>query len=97
MEGNDESLYCHGNLIIPLFMRGMIRLPWQYKLSSFPSTVLTPPISSTSCSMESSISLFSSRFVETECSYQFDLTVYPRSVMSDKRMLSAVLYVVSCI
>ena len=23
-------------------MRGMIRLPWQYKLSSFPSTVLTP-------------------------------------------------------
>ena len=54
-------------------------------------------ISSTSCSMESSISLFSSRFVETECSYQFDLTVYPRSVMSDKRMLSAVLYVVSCI
>ena len=26
-------------------MRGMIRLPWQYKLSSFPSTVLTPLIS----------------------------------------------------
>ena len=47
--------------------------------------------------LESSISLFSSRFVETEFSYQFDLTVYPRSVMSDKRMLSAVLYVVSCI
>ena len=43
--------------------------------------------------LESSISLFSSRFVETECSYQFDLTVHHRSVMSDKRMLSAVSHV----
>ena len=24
VEGDDESLYCHGNLIITLFMRGMI-------------------------------------------------------------------------
>ena len=24
MEGNDESLYCHGNLIIPLIKRGMM-------------------------------------------------------------------------
>ena len=24
VEGNDESLYCHGNLIIPLIKRGMM-------------------------------------------------------------------------
>ena len=24
MEGNDESLYCHDNLIIPLIKRGMM-------------------------------------------------------------------------
>ena len=24
MEGDDESLYCHGNLIIPLIKRGMM-------------------------------------------------------------------------